>query len=161
MYTLPGHHLPLSLCLQLRNVPPNLPFRLSKMYCMVYCRVSFREPRPVQESNEQSRSSFQAWETDDMVEMNEKLLHYVTKCATQNIDNGRSSTRSTNNHEVASSFVCCQPNESGQGFASCLLDVSAFPPGSYRIRWQSCCIDNQGNYWNLLPLNAGPVFTVQ
>ncbi|KAG2291452.1 hypothetical protein Bca52824_038121 [Brassica carinata] len=44
----------------------------------------------------------------------------------------------------------------------CLLDVSRFPPdGSYQIKWISCNVDQHGSYWNLLPLNGKPVFTVK
>ncbi|MCD9558667.1 hypothetical protein HAX54_016195 [Datura stramonium] len=52
-------------------------------------------------------------------------------------------------------------NEDGQGFATCLLEVSAFPVGSYQINWHSCCIDNNGAYWSLMPLNTDQFFTVQ
>ncbi|CAF1710906.1 unnamed protein product [Brassica napus] len=44
----------------------------------------------------------------------------------------------------------------------CLLDVSRFPPdGSYQIKWISCYVDQHGSYWNLLPFNGKPVFTVK
>ncbi|KAH0894385.1 hypothetical protein HID58_056814, partial [Brassica napus] len=42
------------------------------------------------------------------------------------------------------------------------VDVSRFPPdGSYQIKWISCNVDQHGSYWNLLPLNGKPVFTVK
>lgn len=92
-----------------------------------------------------------------MVEMNEKLLDYVTQCGTKNISKyGSGGT----DGKFVNTVVCFEPNERGQGFASCLLDVSRFPIGSYRIKWHSCCVDNHGTYWSLLPLNAGPVFTI-
>ncbi|EXB66979.1 hypothetical protein L484_004904 [Morus notabilis] len=160
IYVSRGYQLSLSLCLQLRNVPPDLPVRLAKFYCMLYCSESFQEPRPVQENNEQSKSSRQAWETDDMVEVNARLLHYVTHRVTNNTNGGKSGC-GIDDCGFVNAFVCVEPNERWQGFSSCLLDVSRFPAGSYRIKWCSCCIDDQGNYWNLLPFNAGPVFTVE
>lgn len=159
IFVSPGHYLSLSLSLQLRNVPPDLPVQPVKLYSILYCRVSFQEPRPVPENKEQSRSSYQAWENDDMVEMNEKLLLYVTQCGTKSIYNNKCGTGITD-CGIVNTFVCFEPNARGQGFSSCLLDVSRFPVGSYRIKWHSCCVDNHGNYWSLLPLNAGPVFTV-
>ncbi|PON72739.1 Coatomer beta subunit [Parasponia andersonii] len=159
IFVLAGHYLSLSLCLQLRNVPPDLPVRPIKLYSMLYCRVSFQEPTPVPEKKYQSRSSYQAWESDNMVEMNEKLLRYVTQQGTKDINNSKCGSGNTD-HQFVNTFVCFEPNQRGQGFSSCLLDVSRFPVGSYRITWISCCVDNHGNYWSLLPLNAGPIFTI-
>ncbi|KAB2600563.1 hypothetical protein D8674_042122 [Pyrus ussuriensis x Pyrus communis] len=56
IYVASGFNLSLNLCLQLRN-----------------------EPRQGGENKEQK----QAWEADDIVEMNEKLLQYVTECSTK------------------------------------------------------------------------------
>ena len=101
-----------------------------------------------------------AWENDDMVEINEMLFRYVTNLHTKRISNGKRRKYDKNEDGVVYAFVHFEPNESGQGFASCLLDISSFPVGSYRIKWHSCCIDDEGSYWSLLPLNAGPVVTV-
>ncbi|XP_062094978.1 uncharacterized protein LOC133800890 isoform X2 [Humulus lupulus] len=154
-----GGSLSLSLCLQLRNVPTDLPVRPIKLYGMLYCRVSFQEPKPIPENKEKSRSSYQVWETDDIVEMNEKLLHYVTQCGTKNTINTKHASGIIE-HGFANTFVCLEPDERGQGFSSCLLDISRFSTGSYRVKWLSCFIDDHGTYWSVLPLNAGPAFTI-
>ncbi|KAM2964467.1 hypothetical protein FF2_022249 [Malus domestica] len=154
IYVSSGFNLSLNLCLQLRNMPPDIRVRLKNLYCMVYSGASFQEPRESGENKEQK----QAWEADDIVEMNEKLLQYVTECSTKKSNKRQ---RGKNDGEFVSSFARFELNERGQGFSSCLLDVSAFPVGTYRVKWYSCCIDSQGNCWNLPSLNAGPVFTVQ
>ncbi|KAL5539665.1 hypothetical protein UlMin_044823 [Ulmus minor] len=151
----PGQHLSLSLCLQLKN----LPLQSTKLYCMLRCGVS-----SIERKEEQCRSGFQAWETDEMVEMNKELFRYVTESEStsdniMNINKRRCGI--DDDREFVNSFVCCKLNERGIGFSGCSLDVSGFPTGSYRIKWHSCCVDNQSNYWSLLPLNAGPVFTIQ
>ncbi|KAK9931306.1 hypothetical protein M0R45_018585 [Rubus argutus] len=154
-----GSHLSLNLCLQLRNVPsPDIPVRFNKWYCMLYCKVSFLEPRVSGENKEQELGTYQAWETDDMVEMNEKLLKYATQCSRRK---SNKCGRGSDDGELVISFVCFKLNDTGQGFSSCLLDVSGFPVGCYRIKWHSCCIDSQGECWTLPPLNLGPVFTIQ
>ncbi|KAK9939028.1 hypothetical protein M0R45_015737 [Rubus argutus] len=77
-----GFHLSLNLCIQLRNVPsPDFPVQLNKLYCMLYCKVSFLEPRVSGENKEQELGTYQAWETYDMVEMNGKLLKYEQNVA--------------------------------------------------------------------------------
>lgn len=106
--------------------------------------------------------SSQPWEKDNMVEMNEKLFQYVTEC-TQKINHSKRAgdTDIDNNARTVNTFVQIEPNDRGQGFSNCLLDVSQFPVGTYRIKWHSCCIDSQGSYWSLLPLNAEPLFTIK
>uniref|UniRef100_A0A803NG78 Integrator complex subunit 7 n=1 Tax=Cannabis sativa TaxID=3483 RepID=A0A803NG78_CANSA len=152
-----GDSLSLSLCLQLRNVPTDLPVRPKKLYTMLYSRVSFQQPKPISETKENSsRSSYQVWETADMVEMNEKLLHYVTQHETKNTINSNTNVECG----FVKTYVCFEADERGQGFSSCLLDISRFPTGSYRVEWVSCFVDNHGAYWSLLPLNAGPEFTI-
>ena len=103
----------------------------------------------------------QPWESEDMVEMNDKLFYYVTECAIKSSYGKRFRDNDMNDGQMANGFVCFEPNGKGQGFSNCVLDVSYFPVGSYRVKWYSCCIDNQGSYWSLLPLNSGPVSTVQ
>ncbi|KAM0985608.1 hypothetical protein ACFX13_013084 [Malus domestica] len=154
IYVSSGFHLSLHFCLQLRNVPQDIRVQLKNLYCMLYSGVSFQEPRGSGENKEHK----QAWEADDIVEMNEKLLQYVTECSTKKSNKRR---RGKNDGEFVSTFVRFELNERGQGFSSCLLDVSAFPAGSYRIKWHSCCVGSQGNCWTLPTLNSGPLFTVQ
>ncbi|XP_059661933.1 uncharacterized protein LOC132308009 isoform X2 [Cornus florida] len=148
---LPGFHLSLNLCLQLKNVPPGLPVQLTKLYCILYCRSG--------QEKGQKGSGFQDWGADDMVDLNEKLLQYVT--GETRTTKGVLNRDNAGDSGVVEACVCFEPNERGQGFSTCLLDVSAFHVGSYRIKWHSCCIDSKGSYWSLLPSNAGPVFTVK
>ncbi|KAF5742375.1 hypothetical protein HS088_TW09G00420 [Tripterygium wilfordii] len=157
----PGFHLSLNLCLQLRNVPPDQPVSLTKLHCILCCRVSFQEPRQNGEKREPEQQYSRPWKDENaMVELNEKLFCYVSKCSKRS---DRENPAWDNDVEsgIVNSFVSFELNERGQGFSSCLLDVSHFPLGSYRIKWHSCCIDKQGRYWSLLPLNEGPVFEVR
>ena len=153
---LQGFHLSLNLCLQLKNMPPDL--QLTKLYCFLYCKTSFQVPDP--EANKgQKQLDYRDWRDDDMLYLNDKLLWNVTQIT-------KKASNTWHRHKagdcgVVEIFASFEPNEKGQGFSTCLLDVSAFPLGSYRIKWHSCCVDNEGSYWSLLPLNADPVFTVR
>lgn len=152
---LPGFHLSLNLCLQLKNVPVDLPVQLTKLYCILYCRTSFRVPSPGANEGQMQWSCLD----DDMVYLNDKLFQFVME-STKKASNTQ---RKLNAGDcgVVDICVCFEPNEKGQGFSTCLFDVSAFPPGSYKIKWRSCCVDSTGSYWSLHPLNDDPVFTVQ
>ncbi|XVE94297.1 hypothetical protein REPUB_Repub01dG0269000 [Reevesia pubescens] len=160
---LPGFHLSLNLCFQLRNASPEFSLRLTKLYCLLHCRVSFQKPSSSERNNEEMEWDCQPWESEDMVEMNEKLFDYVTQCAKKTSYGYGKRLRDSdiNDEQIVNGYVCFEPNAKGQGFSNCVLDVSHFPEGSYRVKWYSCCIDNEGSYWSLLPLNSGPVFTVQ
>ncbi|XP_002532144.2 uncharacterized protein LOC8271814 [Ricinus communis] len=159
---LPGFHLSLNLCLQLRNMPSDLIVRMTKLYCVLCSSASFQEPKSCEETRGEMHLDYQPWEISSMIAMNRKLLRYVTE-REKKIDNGKSGRDydSDNDEGKVYGFVCFEVNDRGQGFSNCLLDVSNFPVGSYRIKWHSCLIDNQGSYWSLLPLNGEPVFTVQ
>ncbi|OMO80042.1 hypothetical protein CCACVL1_13200 [Corchorus capsularis] len=153
---LAGSHLSLNLCLQLRNTPPDFPLRLAKSYCILHCTVSNDV-----ENSEQKEWDCTPWESQDMVEMNDKLFQYVTECAKKTNYGKRFREYDMDGEQVVNELVCFEPNVKGLGFSTCVLEVSHFPVGSYRVKWYSCCIDNQGSYWSLMPLNSGPVFTVK
>ncbi|XP_050374497.1 LOW QUALITY PROTEIN: uncharacterized protein LOC126792034 [Argentina anserina] len=153
-----GFHLSLNLCLQLRNVPPDIPVRFNKFYCMLYCKPSFPGSRASGIHKEQDVGTNQAWETDDIVENYDLLLKYATKSSTKK---SNKCGRSSDDGEFVNSFVHFELNDRGQGFSSCLLDVSGFPVGNYSTKWYSCCIDKQGKCWTLPSLNPGPLFTVR
>lgn len=159
---LQGFHLSVNLCVQLRNVPPKLIVGMTKLYCVLCSSASFQEPKSSAETRGQMQLDYEDWEVSGMIVMNEKLWHHVIEHAkkTDKCKRGRDYETSSNDG-IVYRFVCFELNDRGQGFSSCLLDVSDFPVGSYRIKWHSCCIDDQGSYWSLLPLNAGPVFTIQ
>ncbi|MCD9639644.1 hypothetical protein HAX54_024294 [Datura stramonium] len=154
---LPGFQLSLTLCIQLRNISPDQLSQVSKLYCILHSRTSFQ----VFSANGDKKvpeSSCQAWKSDHMVGLNNKLLHFTTGTTERD---GLHAMESAGGTLAVDKFVSFDPNEKGQGFATCLLDVSAFPVGSYQIKWHSCCIDNNGAYWSLMPLNTDQFFTVQ
>lgn len=155
IFVSPGFCLSLDICIQLKNVSMNLLPQPLKLYCIIYCNLSFQEP--LEPSNKLSSPASRPWEIDDMLVLNEELYQYVTRRAKKN--NGKR-VRDSSNEKVARAFVSFEANGRGQGFSNCLLDVSHFPAGTYRMKWHSCCIDSRGAYWSLLPLNAAPVFTI-
>ncbi|XP_038892420.1 uncharacterized protein LOC120081531 isoform X2 [Benincasa hispida] len=155
-----GFHLSLNLCLQLKNIASNMSVQITKMYCILYCDLSFQELKH-NGKNMQKHQVYEAWENDDIVEMHNKLLHYMTESSKNETYIGKCRTSNVCKTErVVEAFVHFEPDEKGQGFSNCLLDVSYFPVGCYRIKWYSCCVDNKGCFWNLLPLNSGPLFTI-
>ncbi|XP_070052234.1 uncharacterized protein [Nicotiana tomentosiformis] len=153
---LSGFQLPLTLCIQLRNILPDQLSRVSKLYCILCSRTSF-QVFSESEDKKVPESSCQAWKSNHMVDLNDKLLHFTTGSPKRG---GLHAMGSAEGTSVVDKFVSFDPNEKGQGFATCLLDVSAFPVGSYQIKWHSCCIDNNGAYWSLTPLNTDQFFTV-
>lgn len=153
-----GFHLSLNLCLQLSNIPSDFLAQLTKLYCVLYCRTTFLLPCLSGEKKTQAELDYEDWGSDDLLELNEKLVRHVSGCTKTSGTHDRNYNR---NSGFVETYACLEPNEKGQGFSTCLLDVSAFPSGSYRIKWHSCCVDRKGSYWSLPPLNAGPVFTVQ
>ncbi|KAK9100187.1 hypothetical protein Scep_023617 [Stephania cephalantha] len=150
-----GFHLSLKLCLQLKNAPQ---ITVRRLYCILASKPSYQAVKHIAEVKEQVGSTFQACEDDDAVDLNEKLLTKVT----MNADiTSRKHARSSTDDGSVWSCVEFEPNERMQGFSTCLLDVSAFPVGSYKIKWLGGCIDSKGSYWTLLPLNLIPVFNVK
>ncbi|KAL3651055.1 hypothetical protein CASFOL_007458 [Castilleja foliolosa] len=141
---LSGSHLSLNLSFQLKNTPVRgPPGPLNKVYCILNC-----EGRA--DSSEQDQVIG--------VDLNEKLLRYVAGSAQTN--HGLHCA-DPNDHLSVNECLCFELNERGRGFSTCLLDVSCFPAGSYRINWLSGCVDSGGSYWSILPVNSGPLFTVR
>ncbi|KAG6740958.1 hypothetical protein POTOM_056430 [Populus tomentosa] len=141
---LPGFNLSLNLCLQLRNLPPDLPFVVTRSYCVLYSSMSFQECK----ENGETKGQF-LWEngpldTNNLIQMNEKLFHHVTECTKKTSNSKRGREKDIDSDEIITGFVCFDLIDARKGFSNCLLDVSHFPVGSYRIKWQSCCIDSQG-----------------
>lgn len=157
---LPGSHLSLDLCIQLQDMPSHILARRMKLYCILHCSTLFQMPEPHVENEGQEQPGFQACETDSIVDLNQRLLHYVMESVEKTSSEcGRNNFGGDDGNVYE--FVHFKLNGRGLGFSTCLPDVTAFPAGTYRIKWHSCCIDNAGRYWSLLPLNNGPVFTVQ
>ncbi|KAI3977940.1 hypothetical protein MKX01_032317 [Papaver californicum] len=150
---LPGSHLSLNFCLQMKNVPEVLS---ASFYCVLACKPSYCTPASDGQMKEQRRSGYRASESDDSLDLNEKLMLYVMNCTDE---------MGTRKCGDGCGFMFCfvsfdELNQRGQGFSNCLFDVTAFPEGSYVIKWHSC-FDSQGSYWSLLPLSAGPRFSVK
>ncbi|KAF5203320.1 Integrator complex subunit [Thalictrum thalictroides] len=151
---LPGCHLSLNLCLQLKHVPPG---RVARIHCILASKPSYRTSEHGDESKGKMLPGFQSCDTSDVIDLNEKLWMYVIERAKRSCRKIRKASGGDVLVWSCASFVL---NERGQGFSTCLLDVSAFPVGFYKIKWHSCCIDSKDSYWSLLPLNMGPVFSV-
>lgn len=151
-----GSSLSLNLCLQLKNLPSNRIVRPRKLYCILYCLASFQVLMPCGQAGEQLSSGYEAWKDEDIIELNKKLFSHVSDC----IENKGRRIDKCHKNKAAETFVEFVPNQRGQGFSSCQLDVSYLPVGSYRIKWHSCLLDSTGSYWSLLPLNMAPVIVV-
>ncbi|KAL8241999.1 hypothetical protein R6Q59_012301 [Mikania micrantha] len=148
---LPRYQLHLDICLQLNNMLPESQCRISKLYCILQCKVSYQHRS--QDDKNQTKIKFQNWADDNILELNDKLVKYVNNCVKDDDDD--------DDGQVAESIVCFGLNQKGQGFSTCMLDVSMFPLGSYEIKWHAGCMDIDGCYWSLNSFNSGPVFTVQ
>ncbi|XP_038889197.1 uncharacterized protein LOC120079078 [Benincasa hispida] len=70
-----GFQLSLNICLQLKNIASNMPVQITKMYCILYCDLSFQKLKH-NGKNMQKHQVYEAWENGDIVEMHNKLLHY-------------------------------------------------------------------------------------
>lgn len=156
---LQGSHLTLNVCLQLKNVPPNLMVSSTKFYCNLHCSTSFHIP--CGQTLGHSRSRYEAWKDDEIIELNKKMFCHVLDSVAGKRRTGMHSRGRPGNSRSVETFMDFRPNEKGQGFSHCSLDVSNFPLGSYRIKWHGCLVDSQDTYWSLLPLNSGPVFVIK
>ncbi|KAJ9553949.1 hypothetical protein OSB04_017994 [Centaurea solstitialis] len=156
---LPGYHLHLDLCLQLTGISPESRVQLTKLYCILQCKQpSYQRPRQATDSERKTQAEVHDGIDDNVLELNEKLVKYVNSY-------DRFSTNDKNrtfDGQIAESIVCFRPNGKGQGFSTCILDISMFPMGSYEIKWRAGCMDIGGSYWSLNSLNSGPVvFTIR
>ncbi|OWM80536.1 hypothetical protein CDL15_Pgr019816 [Punica granatum] len=156
IFVSPGLCLSLNICIQLRNVPPNLLMQPIKLHCIICCNLSFQEP--VVPRYKLLQCASRSWETDDMLILNEELYQHVMRRA-EKYD--KKHGKDSHDGKASRAFLSFEVSERGQGFSTCFLDVSRFPAGTYRMKWHSCCVDSRGSYWSLLPLNAGPVFTIR
>lgn len=153
-----GSPLSLSLRFQLKNIPACLSGPPNKVYCILSCKPNSLVTNEIGDSKWQAQLRKHEEEIDDIMELNEKLLRYATgSVETQGLD----CRRQDNDRLMVTEYVCFDLNEGGQGFSTCYLDVSVLAVGAYRIKWHSCYIDSGGCYWSLLPVNAGPLITLQ
>ncbi|KAH9602182.1 hypothetical protein KSS87_018449 [Heliosperma pusillum] len=154
-----GSHLQLNLCIQLKDMPSDFTSSFSKLYCILYCRKSPSTAKPHGELMTQSHINYRASEIDTMIHLNKNLQCYLMK-------QSRDTMKCKDLHNAGASddvqvCVCFETNGRRQGFSTCLLDVSAFPVGSYGIDWHSAGIDRHGAYRSFLPLCRGPQFSVR
>ncbi|XP_042406316.1 uncharacterized protein LOC121996417 isoform X1 [Zingiber officinale] len=148
-----GDCMSLSLCIQLKNASTALCPKVMEIYSILAAKPS------KQSSPEKGKEDcFNAFKIDEMLELNSLLMMHVKD--TTRKDN-KINFMDSPGYEWVIAFSSFRPNKRGQGFSSCLLDVSAFPEGIYQIQWHSCCIDESGTYWTLLPLTPGAFFTVK
>ncbi|XP_042402801.1 uncharacterized protein LOC121992461 isoform X2 [Zingiber officinale] len=148
-----GDCMSLSLCIQLKNASTALCPKVMEIYSILAAKPS------KQSSPEKGKEDcFNAFKIDEMLELNSLLMMHVKD--TTRKDN-KINFMNSPGYEWVIAFSSFRPNKRGQGFSSCLLDVSAFPEGIYQIQWHSCCIDESGTYWTLLPLTPGAFFTVK
>ncbi|GJN37748.1 hypothetical protein PR202_gb26734 [Eleusine coracana subsp. coracana] len=145
----PGFQLSLTLCMKWKRVLDRTAIRFVKLYCI----LAASSESYLDASGTRSKQ-FEPQKTFKMVELNTKLLHYIKN----ELGKGKNFHSST---DMVTAFACFEPTDSGQGFSSCLLDVSSFPEGSYQIKWHVCCVCENGSYFSLLPLNDGAVFSVR
>lgn len=149
----PGFLLSLTLCMKWKCVLERSTIRIVKLYCILAASLE----TCLDTAGTRSKQ-FDQHRTAEMVELNSKLLQYIKN------DLRKARNEKKNSHsvmEMVTAFACFEPTDSGQGFSGCLLDVSSFPEGSYQIKWQACCVDENGSYFSLLPLNDGSIFSVQ
>ncbi|KAJ8438833.1 hypothetical protein Cgig2_023025 [Carnegiea gigantea] len=149
----PGSELALNLCIQLKNIPSDT-CSFSKIYCILYCKTSFLANRSLASCGEM-QAGYQSSKVDMMIDLSKKLQYYVMKQTGEFSNCGN-----LQSDDEVEAYVCFETKGRPQGFSTCLLDVSAFPVGSYRIHWHSGFVDSDGAFWSLLPLSPGPVFRV-
>ncbi|XP_021769279.1 uncharacterized protein LOC110733524 isoform X2 [Chenopodium quinoa] len=151
-----GSQLALNLCIQLKNVTSDVCSRFSKVHCILSCKTSSLGTRCNRQPSGKGWTSYQESETGALIELNKKLQCDILKQTREFLNCGDDQSDS----ETVETCVCFETNGSAQGFSTCLLDVSAFSVGSYRINWLSGGVDHQGAYWSFLPLSPCPQFSV-
>ncbi|KAJ1283022.1 hypothetical protein BS78_03G096000 [Paspalum vaginatum] len=148
----PGFQLSMTICMKWKCVLERTAIRLVKLYCI----LAASSETCIDAAGTRSKQ-FDPHRAAEMVQLNSKLLRYI------NSDLRKTRDPEKNFHsgmDMVTAFACFEPTDSGQGFSGCLLDVSSFPEGSYQIRWHACCVDENGSYFSLLPLNHGAIFSV-
>ncbi|KAL7590418.1 hypothetical protein Lser_V15G36842 [Lactuca serriola] len=147
---MPGYHLHLDLCLQLCDISPEYRGRLTKLYCILQCKMSYELPGQSRGDKSQTDDDD---DDDEMVELSEKLAKYV--------NNGDRVGGYDKDREIVERIVCFRVNGEGQGFGSCMVDVCRFGLGCYEIKWRAGCLDVDGSFWSLNSSNSALFFTVE
>lgn len=149
----PGSQLSLTLCLQWKRVLEKTCIRIAKLYCILAT-----SPSSCLHIAGTRSKQFEMRRTAEMVVLNSRLLRHIKRDPRKTHGENKSSCPEM---DLVTAFMCFAPDGGGQGFSDCLLDVSSFPVGSYQVAWQACCVDENGGYFSLLPLNDGVVFSVR
>uniref|UniRef100_A0ACD5UR66 Uncharacterized protein n=1 Tax=Avena sativa TaxID=4498 RepID=A0ACD5UR66_AVESA len=149
----PGSQLSVTLCLRWKRVLERTRIHIAKLYCILATSPSSR----LHITGARSKQ-FEMCRTAEMVVLNSMLLRHIKRDPRKNRDEKKSSCPET---DLVTAFACFAADGGGQGFSDCLLDVSSFPVGSYHVVWHTCCVDENGRYFSLLPLNDGIVFSVR
>ncbi|KAL8507175.1 hypothetical protein ACS0TY_017905 [Phlomoides rotata] len=152
---LSGHPLSLYLSFQMKHMPA-APLRPpNKVYCILNCKPHLQTSK----IGERKLIWQDDDEMDDMMALNVKLQRYAVGSVKK--ANGPHCRSQDKGCSMVTEYVCFELNERGGGLSTCFLNVSSLPVGSYRIKWHCGFIDRAGCYRNLLPVNAGPLFTVR
>lgn len=146
-----GSSLSLNLNFQMKNMKTGLPSPSNKVYCILGCKPHSLVTTNIRYSEWQSQLRKEEDEMDDTMELNKKLLRYVTG----SVESEGHCRRRDNDRFMVTEYVRFELNERGQGFSTCFLDISILPVGAYQIIWHSGYVDSEGSYRSLLPVNAG------
>ncbi|KAL0921275.1 hypothetical protein M5K25_008333 [Dendrobium thyrsiflorum] len=152
-----GVQLPLNLCIQLKNASNKKCASIAKIYCVLAVRAADRF------TNGSGRLApaqcvLQIHKAEDTLWLSEILLHLLRA---NNVETDKEHQNVVDDGSFLATYASFEPNKMGLGFSTCLLNISHLPEGSYPIKWHSCCVDDRGFYWNLLPLNNESVFTIK
>uniref|UniRef100_A0A0D9Y225 Integrator complex subunit 7-like C-terminal domain-containing protein n=1 Tax=Oryza glumipatula TaxID=40148 RepID=A0A0D9Y225_9ORYZ len=153
-----GLQLSLTLCLQWKCRGVTL---ISRSYSKLYCVLAASSASCCLDATGTRSKEFEIHKkTAGMVGLNTKLMQYIEDDLRKKREKKRKKVR-VEEKEMVTAFARFEASDSGMGFSSCLLDVSEFPQGSYKMKWHACCIDKDGAYYSLLPLNDGAAFSVR
>uniref|UniRef100_A0A0E0BYG4 Integrator complex subunit 7-like C-terminal domain-containing protein n=1 Tax=Oryza meridionalis TaxID=40149 RepID=A0A0E0BYG4_9ORYZ len=151
-----GFQLSLTLCLQWKCVLERSDIDISKLYCVL---AASSASSCLDVTGTRSKEFEIRKKTAGMVVLNTKLMQYIQDDLRKQREKKRKKVH-VEEKDMVTAFACFEASDSGMGFSSCLLDVSEFPQGSYKMKWHACCIDKDGAYYSLLPLNDGAAFSV-
>uniref|UniRef100_A0A0E0JD29 Integrator complex subunit 7 n=1 Tax=Oryza punctata TaxID=4537 RepID=A0A0E0JD29_ORYPU len=152
-----GFQLSLTLCLQWKCVLERSDIDISKLYCVL---AASSASCCLDVTGTKSKEFEIPKKTAGMVGLNTKLMQYIEDDLRKKREKKRRKVR-VEEKDMVTAFARFEASDSGMGFSSCLLDVSEFPQGSYKMKWHACCIDKDGAYYSLLPLNDGAAFSVR
>lgn len=164
-----GFQLPLSLCIQVKNILPTSSRKVRRICCILLAQPSVDSHGGTAEEYDAGwRLDWSGEEMEKILNLTEelfvkmRLIRSGTKLANFELDKCQfRGPNFENTQQTGKAFVTFEVDKRGQGFAMCLLDVSALPCGLYKTLWLCACLDNKGVFWNLPSLNAGPVFSIK